>query len=127
MGIFNSILDNFKNAEFSVSGRKKLRSINKQFQQAFGLSLLIYKGNQRAPEDFSFADLNKKTSLKVDTSITNSDLKLKASMTVDEVEQAFLDTYGVKVQIGDKKGNLVSSRYGKLTLGETAREEYKED
>ena len=29
-------------------------------RQAFGLSLLIYKGNQRAPEDFSFADLNKK-------------------------------------------------------------------
>ena len=127
MGIFNSILDNFKNAEFSVSGRKKLRTINKEFNDAFGLSLIIYKGNQRAPENFSFADLNKKTSLKVDTSITNDDLNLKATMSVDDVEKAFLDTYGVKVQIGDKKGNLISSRYGKLTLGETAREEYKED
>ena len=127
MGIFDSILDNFNNAEFSVSGRKKLRTINKEFNDAFGLSLIIYKGNQRAPENFSFADLNKKTTLKVDTSITNDDLNIKATMTVDEVEKAFLDTYGVKVQIGDKKGNLISSRYGKLTLGETAREEYKED
>ena len=127
MGIFNSILDNFKNAEFSVSGRKKLRTINKEFNDAFGLSLIIYKGNQRAPENFSFADLNKKTSLKVDTSINNDDLNLKATMSVDDVEKAFLHTYGVKVQIGDKKGNLISSRYGKLTLGETAREEYKED
>ena len=127
MGIFDSILDNFKNAEFSVSGRKKLRTINKEFNDAFGLSLIIYKGNQRAPENFSFADLNKKTSLKVDTSITNDDLNLKATMSVDDVEKAFLDTYGVKVQIGDKKGNLISSRYGKLSLGETAREEYKED
>jgi hypothetical protein len=127
MGIFDSILDNFKNAEFSVSGRKKLRTINKEFNDAFGLSLIIYKGNQRAPENFSFADLNKKTSLKVDTSITNDDLNLKATMSVDDVEKAFLDTYGVKVQIGDKKGNLISSRYGKLTLGETAREEYKDD
>ena len=127
MGIFNSILDNFKNAEFSVSGRKKLRTINKEFNDAFGLSLIIYKGNQRAPENFSFADLNKKTSLKVDTSITNDDLNLKATMSVDDVEKAFLNTYGVKVQIGDKKGNLISSRYGKLSLGETAREEYKED
>lgn len=127
MGIFNSILDNFKNAEFSVSGRKKLRTINKEFNEAFGLSLIIYKGNQRAPENFSFADLNKKTSLKIDTSITNDDLNIKATMSVDDVEKAFLDTYGVKVQIGDKKGNLISSRYGKLTLGETAREEYKED
>ena len=127
MGIFNSILDNFKNAEFSVSGRKKLRTINKEFNDAFGLSLIIYKGNQRAPENFSFAEINKKTSLKVDTSITNDDLNLKATMSVDDVEKAFLNTYGVKVQIGDKKGNLISSRYGKLTLGETAREEYKED
>ena len=127
MGIFDSILDNFNNAEFSVSGRKKLRTINKEFNDAFGLSLIIYKGNQRAPENFSFADLNKKTTLKVDTSITNDDLNIKATMTVDEVEKAFLDTYGVKVQIGDKKGSLISSRYGKLTLGETAREEYKED
>jgi len=127
MGIFDSILDNFNNAEFSVSGRKKLRTINKEFNDAFGLSLIIYKGNQRAPENFSFADLNKKTTLKVDTSITNDDLNIKATMTVDEVEKAFLNTYGVKVQIGDKKGNLISSRYGKLTLGETAREEYKED
>lgn len=127
MGIFDSILDNFNNAEFSVNGRKKLRTINKEFNDAFGLSLIIYKGNQRAPENFSFADLNKKTTLKVDTSITNDDLNIKATMTVDEVEKAFLNTYGVKVQIGDKKGNLISSRYGKLTLGETAREEYKED
>ena len=64
MGIFDSILDNFKNAEFSVSGRKKLRTINKEFNDAFGLSLIIYKGNQRAPENFSFADLNKKNNSK---------------------------------------------------------------
>lgn len=127
MGIFNSILDNFKNAEFSVSGRKKLGTISKEFKKSFGLSLLIYKGNQRAPENFSFADLNKKTSLKVDTSINNKDLELKATMTINEVERAFLDTYGVKVQIGDKKGNLISSSHGKYSLGEASREEYKED
>ena len=125
MGIFNSIIDRFKNAEFSVSGRKKLGTINKEFGKSFGLTLLIYKGNQRADSKLSFADLNKKTSLKVDTSINNSDINLKASMTIDEVERAFLDTYGVKVQIGDKKGNIIGAKHGKITLGEAARGEFE--
>jgi hypothetical protein len=45
-------------------------------------------------------------------------------MTINEVERAFLDTYGV---MRDKKGNLISSSHGKYSLGEASREEYKED
>ena len=125
MGIFNSFLDRFKNAEFSVSGRKKLGTINREFKNAFGLSLLIYKGNQRADSKLSFADLNKKTTLKVDTSINNPDVTLKASMTINEVERIFLDTYGVKVQVGDLDGKIIKSHYGGKTLGEAARQEFE--
>tara|TARA_B110000238_G_scaffold199331_1_gene246158 strand:+ start:508 stop:885 length:378 start_codon:yes stop_codon:yes gene_type:complete len=125
MGIFSGITDHFKNSEFSVSGRKKLGTISKEFTKAFGLTLLIYKGNQRADSKLSFADLNKKTSLKVDTSINNADISLKASMSIDEVERIFLDTYGVKVQVGDKKGDIMSSKLGKITLGEASRGEFE--
>jgi len=86
MGIFSGITDHFKNSEFSISGRKKLRTISKEFAEAFSLTLLIYKGNQRADSNLSFADLNKKTSLKVDTSINNEDITLKASMSIYDVE-----------------------------------------
>ena len=65
MGILNKIIDNFKSNEFSVSGNKKLRTINKEFNNSFNLSLLIYKGNQRADESLSFAELNKKLLLKL--------------------------------------------------------------
>lgn len=125
MGIFNKIIDNFKSNDFSVSGNKKLRTINKEFKESFNLSLLIYKGNQRADESLSFAELNKKTSIDVDTSINNMDLHIKASMTIKEVERLFFDTFGVKVQIGDKKGKIISSKFDSITLGEASREEYK--
>tara|TARA_B100000513_G_scaffold161506_1_gene78427 strand:+ start:1927 stop:2304 length:378 start_codon:yes stop_codon:yes gene_type:complete len=125
MGIFNKIIDNFKSNEFSVSGNKKLRTINKEFKDSFNLSLLIYKGNQRADESLSFAELNKKTSIDVDTSINNMDLQIKASMTIKEVERLFFDTFGVKVQIGDKKGKIIGSKFDSITLGEASREEYK--
>jgi len=125
MGIFSGITDHFKNSEFSISGRKKLRTISKEFAEAFSLTLLIYKGNQRADSNLSFADLNKKTSLKVDTSINNEDITLKASMSIYDVEKVFLNTYGVKVQIGDKNGDIISSKYGKVTLGEASRGEFE--
>ncbi|MBF45277.1 MAG: hypothetical protein CMD38_03160 [Flavobacteriales bacterium] len=125
MGIFNKIIDNFKSNDFSVSGNKKLRTINKEFKDSFNLSLLIYKGNQRADESLSFADLNKKTSIDVDTSINNVDLEIKASMTIKEVEGLFFDTFGVKVQIGDKKGKLIGSKFDSITLGEASRQEYQ--
>jgi len=125
MGIFSGITDRFKNSDFSVSGSKKLGTISKEFAKAFDLTLLIYKGNQRADSKLSFADLNKKTSLKVDTSINNADINLKASMSIYEVERVFLNTYGVKVQIGDKNGDIISSKYGKVTLGEASRGEFE--
>ena len=125
MGIFNKIIDNFKSDDFSVSGNKKLRTINKEFEDSFNLSLLIYKGNQRADESLSFAELNKKTSIDVDTSINNVDLQIKASMTIKEVERLFFDTFGVKVQIGDNKGKIIGSKFDNITLGEASREEYK--
>jgi hypothetical protein len=125
MGIFNKIIDNFKSDDFSVSGNKKLRTINKEFEDSFNLSLLIYKGNQRADESLSFAELNKKTSIDVDTSINNVDLQIKASMTIKEVEKLFFDTFGVKVQIGDNKGKIIGSKFDNITLGEASREEYK--
>ena len=123
MGILNKIIDNFKSNEFSVSGNKKLRTINKEFNNSFNLSLLIYKGNQRADESLSFAEL-KKTSVEIDTSLNNIDLKIKASMTINEVENLFYNSFGVKVQIGDIKGKIISSKFGNLTLGEASRNEY---
>ena len=125
MGIFSGITDKYKNSEFSISGSKKLRTIIRQFEKTFNLTLFIYKGNQRADGELSFADLNKKTSLKIDTSINNEDITLKASMSIYDVEKIFLNTYGVKVQIGDKNGKIISSKYGKVTLGEASRGEFE--
>ena len=121
MGLFNNIIDSFNSNEFSVSGNSKLKSISKEFKKNFDLTLVFYKGNMIADENLSFAKLNQKTSLKVDTSINNDDLKIKASMTVKEVEKSFLNTYGVKVQVKDKRGkNLVNDNF---TLGDARRNE----
>ena len=48
MGLLNNLLDNFKNAEFTVAPQKKLKTISADFKKAFNLSLIFYKGVQIA-------------------------------------------------------------------------------
>ena len=102
MGILNNIMDRFKNAEFTVAPQKKLKTISAEFREAFGLTLVFYKGAQIADGDLTLAALNKKTTKDVKTDA--GALKIKASMKVGDAEKLFDSHFGVTVQIKDKSG-----------------------
>jgi hypothetical protein len=119
MGIFNSIKDHFNKAEFTIAPNKKLKTISKEFKEAFGLSLVFFKGKIIAEDSLTLAALNKKTAKDVDTS-SKEGLKLKASMKVGDAEKMFDTMFGVTVQIKDKSAkNLVDNN---LTIGEASRQ-----
>lgn len=119
MGLFNNIKDRFNNAEFSVAPNKKLKTISKDFKSSFELDLVFYKGKKIAEDSLTLKQLNDKTSTEVKKN-SEAELKLKASMKVEEVEKAFINTYGTSVQI-KREGKLVPD---KITLGQAARGEY---
>lgn len=120
MGLFNNILDNFKNAEFTVAPNKKLKTISGDFMKAFNLTLVFYKGVQIADGELTLAALNKKTTK--DVKSTADGLKIKASMKVGDAEKLFDANFGVTVQIKDAAGiKLVPNG---ITLGQAARGEY---
>ena len=118
MGILNAILDNFKNAEFTVAPNKKLKSLSADFKKAFNLSLVFYKGAQIADGDLTLAALNKKTTKDVKSKADG--FKIKASMRVGEAEDLFDTHFGIKVQI-KKNGGLAPNN---ITIGAVARGEY---
>lgn len=120
MGILNAILDNFKNAEFTVAPQKKLKTISADFKKAFNLSLIFYKGVQIADGDMTLAALNKKTTK--DVKSTADGLKIKASMKVGDVEKLFDQNFGVTVQIKDESGKKLVPNG--ITIGQAARGEY---
>lgn len=120
MGILNSILDNFKNAEFTVAPNKKLKTLSADFKKAFNLSLVFYKGAQIADGDLTLAALNKKTTK--DVKSTANGLKIKASMKVGDAEKLFDTNFGVTVQIKDVKGTKLVPNG--ITIGQAARGEY---
>jgi ADP-heptose:LPS heptosyltransferase len=119
MGLLNNIKDRFKNAEFNVAPNKKLKTLSKEFKDSFGVDLVFYKGNKIAESTLTLKQLNDKTSIDVKKN-SNAELKVKASQKVDEVENAFLSSYGVKVQV-KREGKLVPNE---ITLGQAARGEY---
>ena len=119
MGLFNSIKDHFNKAEFTVAPNKKLKTISKEFKEAFGLSLVFYKGKMIAEDTLTLAALNNKTNKTVDTT-SKEGLKLKASMKVGDAEKMFDTLFGVAVQIKDKSGkSLVDNN---LTIGDASRQ-----
>lgn len=120
MGILNAILDNFKNAEFTVAPNKKLKTLSADFKKAFNLSLVFYKGAQIADGELTLAALNKKTTKDVKSKADG--FKIKASMKVGDAEKLFDANLGVTVQIKDAKGTKLVPNG--ITLGQAARGEY---
>ena len=120
MGLLNNLLDNFKNAEFTVAPNKKLKTISADFKKAFNLSLIFYKGVTIADGDLTLAALNKKTTKDVNSKADG--LKIKASMKVGAAEKLFDTNFGVTVQIKDTEGKKLVPN--EITIGQAARGEY---
>lgn len=119
MGLIDKIKDNFTKAEFTVSPQKKLKTLSAEFENAFGVELVFYKGKQIAEGDLTLKGLNEKTSKTVDTRAVEG-LKIKGSMKVGDAEKLFDTHFGVTVQI-KKDGKLVPNE---ITIGQAARGEF---
>lgn len=119
MGIFDKIKDNFTKAEFNVSPQKKLKTLSAEFETAFGVELVFYKGKQIADGSLTLKQLNDKTTKTVETRAEEG-LKIKGSMKVGEAEKLFDTHFGVTVQI-KKDGKLVPNE---ITIGQAARGEF---
>ena len=121
MGLINNLKDKFNKAEFTVAPQKKLKTLSKEFLDAFDLQLVFYKGNIIAEGDLTLAALNKKTTKDVKA---NADgIKIKGSTKVGDAEKMFDANFGVKVQIKDKAGKIRVPN--EITIGQAARGEYE--
>ena len=120
MGLLNNLKDRFNKAEFTVAPNKKLKTISKEFFDAFDLQLVFYKGSIIADGDMTLAALNKKTTKEVNSK--GDDLKIKGSTKVGDAEKMFDANFGVTVQIKDKKGEKCVPNG--ITIGQAARGEY---
>ena len=123
MGLFSNFFDRFKAADFHISPNMKIKSIQSEFKNNFGLTLRVYKGKVLADPEITFAQLNKLTSKDVKTN--SSDLVIKANMAISEFEKLVNDHFGITVQVANEWDTYnVNNKY---TLGQASRREDVED
>ena len=123
MGLFSNFFDRFKAADFQISPNMKIKSIQSEFKNNFGLTLRVYKGKVLADPEITFAQLNKLTSKDIKTN--SSDLVIKANMTISEFEKLVSDHFGITVQVANEWDTYnVNNKY---TLGQASRREDVED
>jgi len=123
MGIFSNFFDKFKSADFHLAPNKKIKSIQSEFKQNFGLTLRVYKGKMLADSEMTFAQLNAKTSKEVKAS--NTDLEIKSNMNIGDFEELINKHFGVTVQVANEFNTYcVNNKY---TLGQASRKEDLKD
>lgn len=121
MGLLSSITDRFKGADFDVAPNKKLKTIKKEFEENFGLKLKIYKGKKLAEDNLTINQLNKKTSLDVKKEIRG--VKIKASHSIEDVENSFLNNFGLNVNVCYSNGKVIPPNEESQTLGKAQRKQ----
>lgn len=123
MGFFSNFFDRFNASDFHLAPNKKIKTIQAEFQSNFGLFLRVYKGKMFADPEMTFAQLDQRTSAKINSS--NSDLKIKANMGIGEFEDLIKEHFGVTIQVANEFNTYcVNNKY---TIGQASRKEDLED
>lgn len=97
--------------ELKVAGRMKVSSLKKDFKEAFGVNIRIYNGVKFADDDATLASIRAE-------GVKAGDIEVVAQTKVGNVEKAFLEKMGIKIQIEDKKGDLADNN---VTLGSLSK------
>lgn len=119
MKILNQIKDSFTSTDFEVEITMKVTDLTKQFKNKFGLSLRVYKGKKLADDGrMTLKTLDERTT-QTSVNFDSNKLKIKASNKIGEVEELFLNHFGITVQIADIENKKLLD--DNLTLGEAKR------
>ena len=119
MKIFNQIKDSFTSSEFEVESTMKVTDLTKQFKNKFGLSLRVYKGKKLADDRrMTLKTLDQRTT-QTSVNFDSSKMKIKATQKVLEVENLFLENFGIVVQIADVENKKLLA--DDITLGDAKR------
>lgn len=95
--------------KIEVSKNKKIKAIQDEFQEVFPFLKLVFYSNSHKTGEGSikkFTISNDATVSETSKKETDSTLTINKSMKVSELENAFLDSFGLNVQVFRKSNNL---------------------
>lgn len=100
-------------AVIKVTKSSSVKSIKKQFAKEFNCNIRIYNGRKFADDSTKISELTKKQDFK-------GELELGARSRVGNVEDYFMNEFGIKVQVSNSddtklaKNDMTLTQAGKL-------------
>ena len=123
MGIINNLIntlkDNFTMAEFNINGRMTVSSLRKQFKDAFGATLRVYKGPKFAPENATLA------SIRSGENVKGGELTCRGNLQVANFEAKMKDIFGITVKVANPDNTKLVR--GDMTIAAAGREVVETD
>ena len=117
--LINSIKDNFTMAEFNINGRMTVSSLRKQFKDAFGATLRVYKGAKFAPENATLA------SIRSGENVKGGELTCKGNLQVGNFETKMKDIFGITVKVANPDNTKLMP--SSMTIAAAGREAVETD
>ena len=81
-------------ADFTITGRMKVKTLKADFKANFGSTLRVYNGQKFADDDATLASIRKNDA-------KGGDVKINGNMLVGNFEKKILEEFGIKVQVAD--------------------------
>ena len=117
--LINNIKDNFTMAEFNINGRMTVSSLRKQFKDAFGATLRVYKGAKFAPENATLA------SIRSGENVKGGELTCKGNLQVGNFEAKMKDIFGITVKVANSDNTKLMP--SNMTIAAAGREAVETD
>ena len=117
--LINNIKDNFTMAEFNINGRMTVSSLRKQFKDAFGATLRVYKGAKFAPENATLA------SIRSGENVKGGELACRGNLQVANFEAKMKDIFGITVKVANPDNTKLVR--GDMTIAAAGRETVETD
>ncbi len=105
-------------AEIKLSGNKKVSTLCKEFQEAFGGTLRVYNGRQLADENDTLSAIRKGTA-------KGGTLTVKGNMLVGNFEKKVKEMYGIRVQVANVDNSKLADN--NITIAAAGRNLVKDE
>ncbi|MEI8085684.1 MAG: hypothetical protein WCG93_05665 [Paludibacter sp.] len=99
-------------AEISISGVKKVKTLQREFKEGFNLTLRIYNGKKFADPEATIASIK-------EPGVKGGDIKIVGNTKVGNLEDKFKELYGITVQVASADDSKLVSN--DLTLAAAAK------
>jgi hypothetical protein len=99
-------------AEFSISGKMKVKSLKANFKEAYGSTLRVYNGQRFADDDATLASIRKEDA-------KGGEVNVNGNMLVGNFEDKMLEEFGIKVQVASPDDSTLVDN--KLSLSKSGK------